>query len=188
MGTVSRIVESLLKLSDDKKVLLTKRYDDHKSWMTNELSLIREMIKKSPGTVTNASMEDDKMSTNVGSGRTSEESVDSSSSSAGSGLGNKKRKTPEISITSTRHSPDLKRTSVDYEELALAVGLPSDLNKLKKEQLLEELESRGINTFHAKSLKKDLVDALKEAIVSLHAAGDCDFPRLKFNPLVFTNP
>ena len=187
MGTVSRIVESLLKLSDDKKVLLTKRYDDHKSWMTNELSLIREMIKKSHGTVGNASMEDDKMSTNVGSGRTSEESADSSSS-GGSSLGNKKRKTPEISVTSTRHSPDLKRTSVDYEELALAVGLPSDLNKLKKEQLLEELESRGINTFHAKSLKKDLVDALKEAIVSLHTAGDCDFPRLKLNPLFYTNP
>ena len=179
MGTVSRIVESLLKLSDDKKNVLTKRYDEHKSWMTNELSLIREMINKSPGTNANATMEDDKMSTNVVSGRTSEESADSSSS-AGSGIGNKKRKTPEVSVTSTRHSPDLKRNSVDYEELAHAVGLPSDLNKLKKEQLLEELESRGITMFHAKSLKKDLVDALKEAIVMLHAG---ELPTS--NPLFF---
>lgn len=40
-------------------------------------------------------------------------------------------------------SPELKRSSKDYEELALSAGLPSDLNRLKKEQLLDELESRG---------------------------------------------
>jgi hypothetical protein len=48
MGTVQKIVESLMRISDDKKTQLTARYTEHSSWMSSELALIRELIKQSP--------------------------------------------------------------------------------------------------------------------------------------------
>lgn len=48
MGTVQKIVESLMRISDDKKTQLTARYTEHSHWMSSELALIRELIKQSP--------------------------------------------------------------------------------------------------------------------------------------------
>jgi len=96
-GTVAKIVEALLKLSEDKKAQLTKRYDEHSSWMNNELALIRDLIKHSDKRDA-ASV----ASTVAANGRPSEESLESSSS-AGS---KKRKKTPEVCDTGL--SPDLK--------------------------------------------------------------------------------
>ena len=96
-GTVAKIVEALLKLSEDKKAQLTKRHDEHSSWMNNELALIRDLIKHSDKRDT-ASV----ASTVAANGRPSEESLESSSS-AGS---KKRKKTPEVCDTGL--SPDLK--------------------------------------------------------------------------------
>jgi len=77
-----------------------------------------------------------------------------------------KRKSPEIAIGSIRNSPDTKRNSVDYAELAEAAGLPLDLNKLKKEHLLSEIDARGgAEGISMKSLKKDMIEALKLLLV-----------------------
>ena len=40
-------------------------------------------------------------------------------------------------------------------------GLPADLNRLRKEQLIAELENRGCFSQNMKSLKKDLIDTLR---------------------------
>jgi hypothetical protein len=76
-----------------------------------------------------------------------------------------KRKYPDASLGSSLLSPDQKRQSTDYEEIQQQAGLPSDLNKLNKDQILSELNGR--NTSHnlsMKSLKKDLIDGLKHAL------------------------
>jgi hypothetical protein len=65
MGTVEKIVESLMRISDDKKTQLTARYTEHSSWMSSELALIRELIKQSPRdqhkTIDNISDENDEV-------------------------------------------------------------------------------------------------------------------------------
>jgi hypothetical protein len=53
--------------------------------------------------------------------------------------------------------------------MLVAAGLPADLNKLKKEQLLDELDKRGLlsgGVLNAKSLKKDLVEGLRNGLLS----------------------
>lgn len=164
MGTVHKILQSLNRISDDKKGQLTARYVEHSSWMRSELDLIRSLIKKNPRDDHPANDENappvDVPAVNSSSNRLSAEKHEDESANR------HKRKSPEMGILGSRNSPDLKRNSTqDYEELATSAGLPTDLNRLKKEHLLEELESRGNNTFSMKSLKKDLVDALKDALL-----------------------
>jgi hypothetical protein len=156
MGTVEKIVESLMKISDDKKSQLTARYTEHSSWMNSELALIRELIKQSP--------RDDHKSNDENVSPPSAETRSSSERSDEESAIRNKRKSPDMVISG--FSPDLKRTSTqDYEELATSAGLPTDLNRLNKDHLLEELESRGNTYFSKKSLKKDLVDALKDCLL-----------------------
>jgi hypothetical protein len=164
MGTVQKILQSLNRISDDKKGQLTARYVEHSSWMRSELDLIRSLIKKNPRDDHPANDENiapvDVPAVNSSSNRLSGEKHEDEHANR------HKRKSPEMGILGSRNSPDLKRNSTqDYEELATSAGLPTDLNRLKKEHLLEELESRGNNTFSMKSLKKDLVDALKDALL-----------------------
>ena len=166
MGTVQKIVEALLKLSEDKKTQLSKRHDEHSSWMNNELALIRDLIKHSGpsngrGHASLASNQSGNGTTEAG--RPSGESMESSSS-AGS---KKRKKTPDVCDTGlspdlkvrhdtrranvdlfhhTHFSPRRQRSSGDGAEglaaAAAAAGLPTDLNKLTRKQLLEELEVR----------------------------------------------
>ena len=164
MGTVQKIVESLIRVSDDKKGQLSSRYSEHSAWMKSEFDVIRQLIKKNPR---------DNHKTNDENIPPVHAQVSNSSSNRSSSESNEeenairlKRKSPEMGVVGSRNSPDLKRNSTqDYEELATSAGLPTDLNRLKKEQLLEELESRGNVEFSMKSLKKDLVDALKDALL-----------------------
>jgi hypothetical protein len=162
MGTVQKIIEALNRISDDKKGQLTTRYGEHSSWMTSELNLIRSLIRKSPRDDHNANDENvPPVEVNVVKSSSTRISTEKSHDENAQRL---KRKSPEMGMLGS--SPDLKRTSTqDYEVLATSAGLPTDLNRLKKEHLLEELESRGNTEFSMKSLKKDLVDALKESLL-----------------------
>lgn len=45
MGTVSKIVETLQKMCNDKKDHATSRYEEHSAWLQCELSQIRELIQ-----------------------------------------------------------------------------------------------------------------------------------------------
>lgn len=177
MGTVQKIVESLIRVSDDKKGQLSARCSEHSAWMKGELDVIRQLIKKNPRDDHKANDENvdpvHSQVLNSSSNRSSSESNDEDNAMR------LKRKSPEIDVIGSRNSPDLKRNSTqDYEELATSAGLPTDLNRLKKEQLLEELEGRGNIEFSMKSLKKDLVDALKDALLKCSKesknTGDCD--------------
>lgn len=171
MGTVQKIIEALNRISDDKKGQLTARYGEHSSWMASELDLIRSLIKKSPRDDHTANDENvPPVEVNVVKSSSTRISNEKNHDENALRL---KRKSPEMGMLGS--SPDLKRNSTqDYEVLATAAGLPTDLNRLKKEHLLEELESRGNTEFSMKSLKKDLVDALKESLLrsSKEANGD----------------
>ena len=171
MGTVQKIIEALNRISDDKKGQLTARYGEHSSWMASELDLIRSLIKKSPRDDHTANDENvPPVEVNVAKSSSTRISNEKNHDENALRL---KRKSPEMGMLGS--SPDLKRNSTqDYEVLATAAGLPTDLNRLKKEHLLEELESRGNTEFSMKSLKKDLVDALKESLLrsSMEANGD----------------
>lgn len=171
MGTVQKIIEALNRISDDKKGQLTARYGEHSSWMASELDLIRSLIKKSPRDDHTANDENvPPVEVNVAKSSSTRVSNEKNHDENALRL---KRKSPEMGMLGS--SPDLKRNSTqDYEVLATAAGLPTDLNRLKKEHLLEELESRGNTEFSMKSLKKDLVDALKESLLrsSMEANGD----------------
>jgi hypothetical protein len=63
-------------------------------------------------------------------------------------------------------SPDAKRNSSDLAAILEENGLPSDLQKMRKDQLVFELESRGLTEYSMKNLKNELVDALKAALLS----------------------
>ncbi len=76
-----------------------------------------------------------------------------------------KRKSPEEAINPEKLSPENKRNSSDFEKIVLQAGLPSDLSRLKKDNLLKELASRGHHELTMKSLKKDMVEALKNVLV-----------------------
>jgi hypothetical protein len=75
------------------------------------------------------------------------------------------------------HKADHKFASSQYKhsphsetiELFAAVGLPPDLAKLNKRELLVELEARSIASFSMKSLKKDMVSALSRIVADPHA-------------------
>ena len=142
MGTVEKIVDTLNKMCMDKKSQATHRYDEHSAWLASEFTNLRNLIQ-------------------VQNPRTSE-SRDSSES-------RQKRKSPETCSNGFRNSPQAKRNSSGFADIAVAEGLPVDLNRLKKEELLAALESRGNCTMTMKALKKDLVDALKELLLDIHA-------------------
>lgn len=147
MGTVEKIVETMHRLCNDKKLQVTHRYDHHSAWLQSELKQIRDLLQN---TVT------EELPRMEASNEASQNDV------------SKKRKSPETCVQGERGSPMPKRTSTDYAELCVAAGLPADLNKLKKDQLLEELSKRGNASMTMKALKKDLVDALKALVLDIH--------------------
>lgn len=161
MGTVETIVSSMLKMSEDKKAMAKLRYEDHSAWLSREFSLIRELIQQDPpeaGVPLKAPL-----STAAPAKRME---VASSSSADTNNKKAEKRKSPEFSVGGVRSSPAMKRSVATYAERAEAAGLPSDLNKMKKDQLLSEIETRGgFNGVSMKSLKKDMVAALKELLM-----------------------
>ena len=144
MGTVEKIVEVLNNMCHDKKAQATSRYDEHSAWLSSEFSSIRSLIQPVASTT---------------------ETTTTSNSAR------QKRKSPETCSAGSRNSPLHKRNSgadIDIVELLVAQNLPADLNKLKKEQLLEQMQSRGCVDMTMKALKKDLVEKLKELVIDMH--------------------
>jgi hypothetical protein len=139
---MEEIINRLLKAKDDRKVELYRTFLKH----ADELRIEREMILKlidPPSSSSSSKMEDilvDNMS--------------------------RKRKSPETALNPVKLSPESKRSSREFEQYLVNYGFPSDANKLKKEQLIELLEKRGITTFSMKNLKAQMIDALKTSFES----------------------
>lgn len=194
MGTVENIVTNLAKMGQDKRAQASQRYNELSAWLTHEVSLISALIESSPrnssfGTAsegkagskgkgkakatTTATAKSKADTDNKNTASSSSASATAASSKSDSNkdaekekFQRQKRKSPETRQTGTSQSesPDQKRTSLDYEELAVKAGLPADLNRLRKEQLLNELEKRGCMDFTMKSLKKELIDGLRNIL------------------------
>ena len=183
MGTVENIVTTLTKMGHDKRGQASQRYNELSAWLSHEISLIRSLVESSPRNSSYGTASEGKSGgSSKGKGKmsikTTSTTENSSKSTASSSSGNKsskdtekekfqrqKRKSPETRQTGAySESPDLKRNSLDYEELAVEAGLPADLNRLRKDQLINELEKRGCTNFTMKSLKKELIDGLRSAL------------------------
>jgi hypothetical protein len=142
MGTVEKIVDTLNKMCMDKKSQATHRYEEHSAWLSSEFKNIRNLINIQKPVIS--------------------ESGDLSEC-------RQKRKSPETCSNGSRNSPQAKRNSSNFADIAIAEGLPPDLMRMKKEDLLEALESRGNCTMTMKALKKDMVDALKDLLLDIHS-------------------
>ena len=180
MGTVENIVTNLVKMGQDKRSQASQRYNDLSAWLTHEVSLIRALIETSPRNSSyGTASEGNSIGKENGKGKSTSHNATSKNFTASSSSDKNdskdadkeksqrlKRKSPETRQTGTAlsESPDLKRNSLDYEELAVEAGLPADLNRLRKEQLLNELERRGCADFSMKSLKKELIDGLRNIL------------------------
>jgi hypothetical protein len=177
MGTVETIVGAMLKMNQDKKALATARYEDHSAWLSREFDLIRELVNQesSQGALTSRKSSLD-----------AKKHVTAPSSGAHlAKKGGGKRKSPEFAVgleapsqgtsqcsvlapvAGARGSPAMKRPSpVDFSAALEAAGLPADLNKMKKDRLLQEIETRGgMDGVTMKSLKKDMVGALEKLLM-----------------------
>ena len=79
------------------------------------------------------------------------------------GVVGQKRKSEENKRTGD--SPEQKRNSSELQGVLEAEGLPSDLQRMKKEQLVNELVKRGQTEYSMKNLKSELIDALKTILL-----------------------
>ena len=161
MGTIEQFVSVLHKITDDRKARATERFLEHSDWLQNEFLLLQRLIERDP-----RSNEPIELQTSETEPKEERDFVEIETEGVPETAQGLKRKSPEICLDGQRNSPEAKRSSADYAELAVKEGLPADLNKLKKEQLLEELERRGITTVSNKALKKDLIEILKNHLVN----------------------
>ena len=120
MGTVDKIVDSLLVMGTEKKNLASKRYNEFSGWLKGEIDLIKALLDSSPR---NSSY------TTAQEGPAERESVSSESASAAptssEGSQRNKRRSPETRMVgaSSGESPEQKRSSYDLEEIAVAAGM-----------------------------------------------------------------
>jgi hypothetical protein len=154
MGTVEKIVEVLGKMGCDKKAQATARYQEHSTWLSTEFSSIRNLIQPLPHSLTHTLPE-----------------PTTTTSEVSNAASRQKRKSPETCSQGYRNSPLHKRNSggeMDITALLLAQNLPSDLNKLKKDQLLEQINAKtnGNHELTMKNLKKEMIETLKSCVMN----------------------
>jgi hypothetical protein len=161
MGTVEKILDTLKKMNNDRKDQATNLYEEHSIWLRTEFMKVKELILY-PSSIDQKEkvLIKNEPEPAVVTLETTAVAVVASTNETRA-----KRKSPEMSENSSRCSPLAKRSSTD---IIIAAGLPGDLNKLKKEELLHELESRGNCTMTMRAKKQDLVDALKALLYDLH--------------------
>jgi hypothetical protein len=157
MGTVEKILDTLKKMNNDRKDQATNLYEEHSMWLRNEFLKVKELILY-PSSV-------DQNEKVMIKNEAEEISATTVAVVTNTNESRSKRKSPEMSENSSRSSPLAKRSSID---IIIAAGLPGDLNKLKKEELLHELESRGNCTMTMRAKKQDLIDSLKALLYDLH--------------------
>ena len=164
MGFLEEIVNSLNQNAEAQHKLLLEKCNEHSEWLQKELQTIKNLIHQNPRDNFQFNLQDDNAKEhNI-------EFIDEipAPSIIPEKTNGQKRKSPEVrTVGMAKDSPDMKRSIVglDWEDVATNAGLPFDLNKLKKEQLLIELENCGINNFTMKDLKKDMIDSLKEHLL-----------------------
>jgi len=154
---------------------MTHSYQEKSLWLKNELECIRKLIEQNPRDPLTANAEEAVEKTT--------ESVPTAPSSSSVTFKDddnttRKRKSPETAyshvdmIQQHQHqqdkvSPHQKRTtSFDLEDVLTKLNLPTNLDRLTKGQLLSEVEKRGgCGSLSMKSLKKELIDGLKERLL-----------------------
>ena len=164
---LDNISNKITKLGEEKKGLITGRYEEHSKWLVHEFSLIRELITKIPSNNSNNIKSNGE---NIPVSNTSNHNSNDTKNSNNIKNASQKRKSPEVAFSGS--SPVPKRSSADSVEIAKSAGLPSDLTKMKKDQLLNEIQSRGGSpSISMKSLKKDMIIALK-ALLNMEYANN----------------
>lgn len=164
MSSIEKILNNLHALCDAKKAQSNIRFDEHLDWLRSEFSQIRILIDAE--NILNIAPPE-AGSTEIETAAPAVHSIvpqpvqPNVNAEVDAQFLRQKRKSPEVGQNISRNSPLMKRTVPSVEDLAVAAGLPRDLNKLTKEQLLNELEKRGCVTMTMKALKKDLVDQLR---------------------------
>lgn len=161
MTTIEKILLTLQNNSDEKKTRITNSYQEKSVWLRNEFDVIRKLIKQNPRDNLNTAEVIEPVK------QVMFEAPAPSSSTRELSNDGKKRRSPET-VNEEKLSPEHKRASVDVEEIFAQAGLPSDLNRLTKAQLLDELEKHGVDSYTSKALKNTLIDALRYHLVSTH--------------------
>jgi len=134
MGTVEKIVDNLVKMGAEKKNLASKRYNEISVWLKEEVSLIRALIESSPRNSSYStaregpadaretiSVHNNNNNCSSNNPRLKENYPTNESSDQ---FQRQKRKSPETRQigSSSGESPEQKRNSLDYEEMAVAAG------------------------------------------------------------------
>eukprot|EP01035_Chromulina_nebulosa_P019638 gene19638-25549_t len=193
MGTIARILELLNKLKDDKLTLVNQRYEESTIYLSNEFELIRKLITKDSGdsiydnSTTNKRKSSDvsKSFDNIHSSpdfkrpsnsKQVDSQVDSQvdtqlesqiSTQSNTKLGNQCDEQLDSQLYS---QSDNDNKEVDISDILLLNNLPVDLNRLRKDQLFNELDKRKVtHSLTMKSLKKDMIDVLKANLLSSHS-------------------
>ncbi len=162
MSTIELIITSLQATAKDKTKSLDESYFTHSKWLQDELALISRLIQQDPRAAVNKEIPLITAPDNQ----------------------TKKRKSPEIAFVGPKLSPDQKRTSLDVVELFVGAGLPSDFSKLKKQQIVVELEKRGNTSFSMKCTKDVLIEALKDCLMAEKRAASTVNPEDNIIPTV----
>jgi hypothetical protein len=154
--SIDQIIAVLKANANEKQKQIHGSYREKSVWLANELAVIKKLIQNNPRDNQIPSVD-------------AQEVVPTAASSSDRTSLDKKRKVPDT-VNTVKLSPEQKRASIDADDLIAQAGLPADLNKLTKEQLLKELKKLGRTEYSTKQVKKELVDGLKEALVEVHRA------------------
>ena len=165
MGFLEAILILLNQNAEVQQNSLLEKCNEHSDWLQNELQSIKSLIHQNPRDNFHSIINDENIIKDKNIEFIDEIPVPNEKSSMN---GQKRKSSVSLRAGMVKDSPNQKRTSIglNWEEVAISVGLPIDLNKLKKEQLLFELENYGISNFSMKDLKKDMIDSLKEHLIS----------------------
>jgi hypothetical protein len=117
MGTVQKIIEAINRISEDKKTQINARFTEHSLWMSNELALIRQLIKSNSRDNNNEEHNENSAPV-ANAGDVPAVAVDSAKppksssgapgeSTASEGVTRQKRKSPEIAVGHTGESSRL---------------------------------------------------------------------------------
>lgn len=190
MSTIQDIFDALSKTADDKKKQLDVRYSESSLWLQSEFDIVRNLIERNPRdssanvmqgiTGTGSILSSSTLAANIFSptavSMKSENQVSEIKSEIKSEVksevksekaqDSKKRTFPKAELGSSLLSPEQKRQSADATELQVEAGLPADLNRLTKDQLIRELENRSaLGSYTKQFLKKDLIEGLKNHLI-----------------------
>lgn len=159
MGSIQKILDSFNKINEDRKSQIKSKFEESSHWLENEFELIRKIIVKNSNPHENVSNLSSSQELNESNKRKSNEvennnirfsplpkilKLEKSS--------NNEENTQSMINNEPLNKRDYKRDSIDVNTF--------DFNKLRKDQLLEELDKRGDQSFSMKHKKQDLIDGL----------------------------